>query len=329
MRKRIPKGIFKSRVRSSGLSKLCSGEQSEKMSSMVAASLPISKAKMHRSELYLLPSLWWKGDKVQLQKCRRDGGLDSEEHWSSLRPDDRSVGQQWPLRTGKPALGDKIVPGKKLKNVKVYDILNCGPRNRFTVSGLLVSNCLIVDFVGNSGRHKLISSADILGGKVSDEAISRAVAKAKTAGKAVRISELLDEEQLAIEQAKREAAERARLAEEARKHKLMAKVRYTTKSVNPFDIFQIAPTKERGWDQGKQLSEKQKALLLKQGINPDEMPYAQAKQVLNEMFRRWDKKLATLGQLKVLKRYGYTDANLTLDQASSALNALAARGWRN
>jgi len=190
-------------------------------------------------------------------------------------------------------------------------------------------SCLLVDFVGNSGRHKLMTSADILGGKVSDEAISRAVAKAKTAGKAVRISELLDEEQLAIEQAKREAAERARLAEEARKHKLMAKVRYTTKSVNPFDIFQIAPTKERGWDQGKQLSEKQKALLLKQGINPDEMPYAQAKQVLNEMFRRWDKKLATLGQLKVLKRYGYTDANLTLDQASSALNALAARGWRN
>jgi len=36
---------------------------------------------------------------------------------------------------------------------RVWDILNAGPRHRFTCQGLLVSNCLILDFGGNLDRH--------------------------------------------------------------------------------------------------------------------------------------------------------------------------------
>lgn len=35
---------------------------------------------------------------------------------------------------------------------KVWDILNAGPRNRFTCEGLLVSNCLVLDFAKNTKR---------------------------------------------------------------------------------------------------------------------------------------------------------------------------------
>ena len=35
---------------------------------------------------------------------------------------------------------------------KVWDILNCGPRNCFTAQGLLVHNCLVLDLVGNMER---------------------------------------------------------------------------------------------------------------------------------------------------------------------------------
>lgn len=35
---------------------------------------------------------------------------------------------------------------------RVWDILNVGPLNRFTVEGLLVSNCLVLDFCGNAIR---------------------------------------------------------------------------------------------------------------------------------------------------------------------------------
>ena len=184
--------------------------------------------------------------------------------------------------------------------------------------------CEVLDFVGNSGRHKLITSADVLGGKISEPAVAMAVARAKKQGGPVNMTEEL----VKAEEELRLAAEERRRLEEARKAKLVANVRFNTKSVNPFDIFQIAPTRERGWDQGKVLSEKQKSLLLRQGINPDTMPYAQSKQVLNEIFRRWNAKLATMGQLKVLRRYGYTDANVTFEAASECLNRLANNNWK-
>lgn len=186
-------------------------------------------------------------------------------------------------------------------------------------------SALVIDFVGNSGRHKLVSSADILGGKVSDEAIAKAIETAKAKGTAVRISDALDEEEAKL----RKAAEERRLQEEARKSRLVAKVRFSTKQVNPFDLFQIAPvTKDRGWDQGKVLSEKQKGVLLKVGVNPDDMPYAQAKQILNEQFRRWNLKLASLAQLKVLRRYGYNDPNIPFKTASEIMNRLSANRWK-
>lgn len=185
-------------------------------------------------------------------------------------------------------------------------------------------SCLIVDFVGNSGRHKLISSADILGGKVSDEAIAKAIQVAKAKGTAVRISEALDEEEAKI----KAAIEHRRKLEEARKAKLVAKVQFSTKTVNPFDVFQITPVKERGWDQGKHLSEKQKGVLLKLGVNPDAMPYAQARQLLNETFRRWNEKLCTLKQAALLRRYGYQPANMKMEDASKLIDALSKNNWR-
>lgn len=36
---------------------------------------------------------------------------------------------------------------------EVWDILNAGPRHRFVVEGLLVSNCLVLDYGGNVRRH--------------------------------------------------------------------------------------------------------------------------------------------------------------------------------
>ena len=36
---------------------------------------------------------------------------------------------------------------------RVWDILNVGPRHRFTANGLLVSNCLVLDYGGNILRH--------------------------------------------------------------------------------------------------------------------------------------------------------------------------------
>lgn len=184
--------------------------------------------------------------------------------------------------------------------------------------------CTILDFSGNSGKHKLVTSADILGGKVSDDAIARAVIKAKKANTAVRMSDLLDESEEEI----RLEAEARRQAEEARKARLVAKVRYSAKSINPFDVLQISPVKERGWDSGRTLSEGQRRVLLQAGVNPDGIPYSQGKQLVGEICARWNKKLATLKQMKVLARYGYTDASISFEQASKTIDAIQQNGWR-
>ena len=185
-------------------------------------------------------------------------------------------------------------------------------------------SCLVVDFVGNSGKHKLMTSADILGGKVSDEAVARAISKAKKSGKPVRMSEALDQEEELIKQEREER----RLAEEARKAKLVAKAKYTTQSVNPFDVFDIQPVKSRGWDSGKKLTEKCRDILRKHlGVDPDNIEYTQGMQLVREQLRRWSENLCSFKQAKWLKKNGY-DSNVSFQEASAIMTAWANNGWR-
>lgn len=57
--------------------------------------------------------------------------------------------------------GDRTI-SQKIQQTKrrVWDILNAGPRHRFTCEGLLVSNCLVCDFGENVKRHGPIDSPD-------------------------------------------------------------------------------------------------------------------------------------------------------------------------
>ena len=180
-------------------------------------------------------------------------------------------------------------------------------------------SCLVVDFVGNAGKHKLVTSADILGGKVSEEAMELAVARAIKAGGPVKMAEALDE-------AEAELREQARLAEVARRARLTASARFTTQAVDPFDILHLEPVKSRGWDNVKSLTEKQRSLLAKSGINPDNVTFAQGKQLIGEILRRWDGDLCSFKQAKVLKKYGYP-TDVGFGEASRLIDALAKNGW--
>jgi len=180
-------------------------------------------------------------------------------------------------------------------------------------------SCLVVDFVGNAGKHKLVTSADILGGKVSEEAMELAVARTLKAGGPVKMAEALDE-------AEAELHEQNRLAEAARRARLVATARFTTQSVDPFDVLHLDPVKPRGWDNVKQLTEKQRSLLAKQGINPDGISFSQGKQLVAEIFRRWDSKLCSFKQAKVLRKHGYS-TEVSFAEASATIDALARNKW--
>ena len=201
---------------------------------------------------------------------------------------------------------------------RVWDILNAGPHHCFTVEGLLVSNCHIIDFVGNSGRHKLITTADILGGNYSDEVVARARAKAEEAdGAAVDMGE-------ALVDAEKELAEER---ERARRAAIRAKARYSCQVVDPFEVFHVEPWRERGWDTGRQPSEKMLALLERNGIDTRALSFTQAKQLVGEIIHRYETKQCSFKQARLLARFGYP-TDVPFAEASRLIDALAKNGWK-
>jgi superfamily II DNA or RNA helicase len=176
--------------------------------------------------------------------------------------------------------------------------------------------CTIVDFVGNAGKHKLCCSADILGGNYTDEEIAKATLKAKRAMEPVDMTQALEDARKEINDKKmRDAAKRAAI---------QCKAKYSVTNVNPFDVFDIQPTAERGWDKGRHLTEKQEELLNKNGIPTKGITYTQGKALLAEMFRRWDKKLPTFKQQKVLNKAGFV-APMRPSETQKAMAKLSQR----
>jgi superfamily II DNA or RNA helicase len=189
-------------------------------------------------------------------------------------------------------------------------------------------NCLVLDFVGNSGRHKLVTAADILGGDISEDVIQLATYKAKMAGRAVSVSRLLDEAEMEVEARKRKEHEERRLAAEARRARLTARANWTAQTVDPFDMFNLAPIPVSNAP-GPRLSDRQRDLLVRHmGINPDPLPYGRAMQLLREIFRRWDKGLCTFKQAKWLSKNAYDPAEMTKEEASAIMSRWASNGWR-
>jgi len=185
--------------------------------------------------------------------------------------------------------GTRPLPG-------VIDQLEMAPERIAAIAASGKPAVEVLDFAGNAGRHKLCTTADILGGRVSEEAAEVAVRAAREGGKPVDMEQLLAEaERESRAKAEREAARRARL---------LVQAQWQARTVDPFDVFALQPRREKGYERGKQLSEKQAELLRRQGIDPDGKPYHEMKQVLDELFRRWDQGLATFGQAKHLARLG-------------------------
>lgn len=209
----------------------------------------------------------------------------------------------------------------------VVDEADDSPEHR--TAAILASrkpSCLVVDFAGNAGRHKLVTSADILGGNVSPEAVQEAYQRARKSGKPVRMDEALEQ----AEEERIEEERKAKLAEAARRAKLVGRATYSTTSVSPFDVFGIRPAPSRGWDNGKQISEKLRGLLTKHypGVNVGALEYPQARQLAAELFRRWEGKLCTFKQASVLRKFGYDAHNMTMQRASEAFAELKANGWK-
>lgn len=184
----------------------------------------------------------------------------------------------------------------------------------------------VLDFVGNSGRHKLISAVDVLGGNVSDRVAQVAHDRIQKSG---RPSDVLDE----IKQAEREEKERlAKEREEAAKRSaLKAKAEYKKRPVDPFAILDVMPHREAGWNKGKSPTPKQIILLERFGVDAaQDLTRNEASQMIDEIIGRREKGLCTFKQAKLLKQYGYGDSSeYSFEYANGLITKLKQNGWRS
>ena len=187
-------------------------------------------------------------------------------------------------------------------------------------------NVEIIDFVGNCGKHKLVTSADVLGGIYDDEIVERAKKNAEDkstkTGKPVDIaSELqLAEREIAKERARREDAE-------TRAH-VRLRAQYSTAKVNPFDVFDLTPHRERDWHKGRQPTTKQLEFLHKNGVDTKGLSFTHASQVIDNIIKRRRDNKCSYKQAKILKRNKYS-TDVSFQEASAIIDKIAAKqGWK-
>jgi len=179
----------------------------------------------------------------------------------------------------------------------------------------------VLDFAGNSGRHRLISVADILGGDYSDPVVARARKNLEEAEEGDVLSEL--------EQAQREIEEEAhRRFEERLRKGVKARAWYRSESVDPFDILAMCPVRERGWNMGVPLSEKQESLLRKWGVQTEGLTKRHASQIIGRLISDSRKKLCSYKQAALLQSFGYDTTNMSRRDASSLIDQLKENKWK-
>ena len=184
----------------------------------------------------------------------------------------------------------------------------------------------VLDFVGNSGRHKLICPADILGGNYSDDVVALANENAtKHSNETKKPVNIATE----LQQAEREIAHRAAMRDdaEARNH-LLLRAKFSTAKVNPFDVLDIDPVREQSWHKGRLPTKGQLAFLQEKcGVNTDGLSFTHAHQMINEIIRRRQEGQCTFKMAAQLKKNGFPP-DLTFEQAGPIMKALALNHWR-
>ena len=144
--------------------------------------------------------------------------------------------------------------------------------------------CTILDFVGNSGEHKLISVADVLAGdRVEPIDLKEAIRIATETGEAVDIEELAEK----VKQARQEAAERK---EQERLRRLMTNTKADHADYTAVDVDLFGGQKfEASVENGAAISIKQQRFLERLGIPKNKSKHLSKKQasgIISKAFKR-------------------------------------------
>lgn len=195
------------------------------------------------------------------------------------------------------------------------DGLSLAAERRAAIAASGKPDLVVLDFVGVAGRHKLIHATDILAGKECPELAELAEREiAKSAGPV--------DVETALAEARREE-QRRREAEEARQRAaIAAKVTYSTREIDPFDVLDLEAPRQRAWNRGLGATEKQRELLRRFGVDGiDSLSKDDATALIGELLGRREKGLCTYKQSKVLKAWGHEPAEMSFEEASQIIGS--------
>jgi superfamily II DNA or RNA helicase len=211
--------------------------------------------------------------------------------------------------------GTRVLPN-------VVDGIADAESRRAAIAASKKPSMLVVDFTGNSGRHKLVTAADILGGKYDDDTIAEAKKRIAESGKpADVIAELERAAQEVLAKRREEALQKKR-------NVVTARVEYATKNVDAFGVLNIGP--ERIAHAAKitaPLSHAQQAMLARNGIDITGLPLAHCRALYNEILRRIKSGRCSYKQASLLRKYGYA-TNVSFREASRIIDELKSNGWK-
>lgn len=177
----------------------------------------------------------------------------------------------------------------------------------------------VIDWVGNTGRHQLVSMLDILGGRYPEAVVERAKKDAAAdTGECDDPEERLKRAQKAIQE------DEKRRAEAAKRAVVIGTATFTSAVNKPFAVLGIE-VRSRGWD--KAASPEQVAFLERAKFDVKGLSAAAAHSMIGEIQRRRRAKLATVKQAAILKRNGF-ESDMTFERANRIITVLAGNRWQ-
>ena len=99
--------------------------------------------------------------------------------------------------------------------------------------------CTILDLYGVTGRHKMVTSPDVLGGDYSEEVIELTKQEQKSSARPMDISEAL----AAAKEKLRKQQEQLRQEEAARKRRIIVPTRFAISKTDPLDTHDVTQVK--------------------------------------------------------------------------------------
>ncbi|MBL8600330.1 MAG: DEAD/DEAH box helicase family protein [Myxococcales bacterium] len=212
-------------------------------------------------------------------------------------------------------------------------------------------NCLVLDFAGNAGKHRLISVVDVLAPDEEErvvelaqrlmvddpamtlfEALKRAreLIEAEKKARALELAAEREAKEKKIRDAE-EASRQLRLQLETTRRRDFAPVAYGVTEVDPFSgldaILGLVVIRRPDVEEWEAPTDGQIGALMNAGYDPGGLDRKTASQVLDKIFARRDRGLCSLKQARILSRHGLRH-DLSFEDARAALDQLASNRWR-